>query len=212
MIDRSYDVELPRELDDEDLDKLAHGREPSDRGSVRLAAFVCRIRLAQITSNALSSLYAIGKGRTKWAADPIEHERLILVELSSALNMWEASVPEKLRYDPNIQDPMTLLDSSIIHLHHQIAQVRVPMHAARDSYRGSYNARLLLHTVDYHSPALYDRSETCTEYGHPCAHHLCEFGPNHRRHAKQPPPQVAPHREGHRMRLRGFLCRLHPPY
>ncbi|EJU06412.1 hypothetical protein DACRYDRAFT_113123 [Dacryopinax primogenitus] len=121
--EEDYDVELPLELDDEQLDNLQYGRKVEEgEGCLHLAAWVYRLRLLQICSRALSTLYA---ARNTQRPDLAEWERVILINLSSALNSLSEMQPEKLKFDPENPDDTVFLHTALVNIQYQLTQILV---------------------------------------------------------------------------------------
>ncbi|KZP00008.1 hypothetical protein CALVIDRAFT_533674 [Calocera viscosa TUFC12733] len=121
--EEDYDVELPLELDDEQLDNLQFGRKVDVDGScLPMAAWIFRLRLLQISSRALSTLYA---ARNTQRPDLAEWERVILINLSSSLNSLSEMLPEKLQFDPDTTDDEAYMHTALVNLQYQLTQILV---------------------------------------------------------------------------------------
>ncbi|KZT53294.1 hypothetical protein CALCODRAFT_486436 [Calocera cornea HHB12733] len=121
--EEDYDVELPLELDDEQLDNLQFGRKVDvDTGSLPMSGWIYRLRLLQISSRALSTLYA---ARNTQRPDLAEWERVILINLSSSLNSLSEMMPEKLKFDPDTKDNEKYLHLALVNIQYQLTQILV---------------------------------------------------------------------------------------
>jgi hypothetical protein len=94
---RSFDVDYPIECDDEywkpngDLGQAF--QQPSGKPSV-ITAFVYQLKLCEILTSTLRTLFATKKSKIRSGLIGNEWEHRIVAELDSSLNKWKDSLPE----------------------------------------------------------------------------------------------------------------------
>ncbi|EKM53328.1 uncharacterized protein PHACADRAFT_259611 [Phanerochaete carnosa HHB-10118-sp] len=131
--DEDFDLDMPIECDDEywfHEDPAQAFKQPPGRPS-SVIAFNCTIRLMQIQAATLRTIYATNKSKAHWGFS-IEMQQEIVSALDSALNKWMDSVPEHLRWDPNIEQDSFLhlsawLYSSYYHLQILVHRSFIPI-------------------------------------------------------------------------------------
>ena len=94
---RSFDVDYPTECDDEYWNPNGHlgqaFQQPSGKPSV-ITAFVYQLKLCEILTSTLRTLYATKKSKIRSGLIGNEWEHRIVAELDSSLNKWKDSLPE----------------------------------------------------------------------------------------------------------------------
>ncbi|EIW84586.1 hypothetical protein CONPUDRAFT_142805, partial [Coniophora puteana RWD-64-598 SS2] len=115
--DEDFDVDLPVVCDDEyweHSDPEQAFTQPPEHPSTA-AFFIAFIKLTQILAFALRTIYSINKSKMSLGFVGQKWEQRIVSELDSALNEWFDSLPDHLRWDPNIQDPIFRLQSCTLY-------------------------------------------------------------------------------------------------
>ncbi|KZV65400.1 hypothetical protein PENSPDRAFT_655777 [Peniophora sp. CONT] len=101
-----FDLEMPADVDD-DYWQPEDGSEPFKQPPGRpttIAAFIHQLKLSQILSFTLRSIYSIQKSKVFLGFVGPDWEHNVIAELDSALTKWHDAIPEHLRWDPNRQD------------------------------------------------------------------------------------------------------------
>ncbi|KAF9533926.1 fungal-specific transcription factor domain-containing protein, partial [Crepidotus variabilis] len=104
--DEDFDLDLPIDCDDEYWDNEdPHQRfiQPKGKPS-KIAAFISMIKLTQILSVTLRTIYAINKSKVLFGFAGMKWEQVVIAELDSALNVWIDALPSHLIWDPNRED------------------------------------------------------------------------------------------------------------
>ncbi|KAK0203884.1 fungal-specific transcription factor domain-containing protein [Desarmillaria ectypa] len=98
--DEDFDLDLPLEVDDEYMESAEPFKQPPGTPS-QMVYFTSHLKLCQIMSYALRTLYSIRK--SKEAAGLVGHTwaQTNVSELDSMLNKWFDMIPDHLRWDPN---------------------------------------------------------------------------------------------------------------
>ncbi|KAI0334626.1 hypothetical protein GY45DRAFT_1318227 [Cubamyces sp. BRFM 1775] len=125
--EEEYDVGLPIECDDEywvtgnpELDFKQPPGKPS-----KISAYVSFIQLCRILAYALRTIYSIRKTRAQLVSGDQQWEERVVAELDSELNKWADSVPEHLRWDPNMESEVFLGQSATLYAFYYNAQIAV---------------------------------------------------------------------------------------
>ncbi|KAJ6581532.1 fungal-specific transcription factor domain-containing protein [Mycena capillaripes] len=103
----SFDLDFPIDCDDEYWDtetpeSAGAFRQPKDKPSL-ISAFIAHLRLCQVLSFALRTIYSISKSQVLLGlnkGNTGDLEKRILVELDAALNKWMDEIPDHLRWNP----------------------------------------------------------------------------------------------------------------
>ncbi|KIP05402.1 hypothetical protein PHLGIDRAFT_60579, partial [Phlebiopsis gigantea 11061_1 CR5-6] len=125
--DEDFDLEMPIECDDEYWvtgDPDTAFKQPPGKPSV-VASFNCLLRLNQILAFALRTIYSINKSKVMLGFVGPQWEQHIVAELDSALNKWLDSVPDHLRWDPNIENPIFFNQSASLYATYYHLQIIV---------------------------------------------------------------------------------------
>ncbi|KAI0697708.1 hypothetical protein C8T65DRAFT_698033 [Cerioporus squamosus] len=97
-------------------------KQPPDRPS-KIAFFNCLGRLLRILAFASRTIYTTNKSKLLFGFVGPEWKQGVVAELDSALNEWLDSVPEHLRWDPNMQDPTFFNQSATLYANYYQAQI-----------------------------------------------------------------------------------------
>ncbi|KAF8877341.1 hypothetical protein CPB85DRAFT_1343875 [Mucidula mucida] len=112
---RAFDIELPIACDDEYWDTF---EQPEGKPST-IDYFVCHLKLCQIMSFALRSLYSIRRTKNDGGMDS-------LTQLDSLLNAWFGKIPQHLVWDP-LREPILFFDQSAV-LHAMWYNIQIQIH------------------------------------------------------------------------------------
>ncbi|GJE98254.1 fungal-specific transcription factor domain-containing protein [Phanerochaete sordida] len=124
--DEDFDLEMPAECDDEywfHEDPTQAFKQPAGKPSI-ISAFNTLIRLMQIQAATLRTIYATNKSKAHWGMS-VEMQQEIVSSLDSALNKWMDSVPEHLRWDPNIESDIHLHQSAWLYSSYYHVQILI---------------------------------------------------------------------------------------
>ncbi|KZV60490.1 hypothetical protein PENSPDRAFT_593994, partial [Peniophora sp. CONT] len=108
IVDDDLDLDFPADCDDiywEPSDGSPAFKQPEGRPSY-ISAFIWTLKLSQILGSALRTLHASNKTKAHHGFTGPEWEHRAIAFYDSTLNQWLESVPEYLRWDPNIGDPV----------------------------------------------------------------------------------------------------------
>ncbi|KAJ7876717.1 fungal-specific transcription factor domain-containing protein [Mycena olivaceomarginata] len=109
-----FDVDLPLEVDDEYWEDEKHPfQQPAHKPS-RIEFFNVMMRLNHILGFSLKILYPLKKERTAFSINDSWLEQAI-IELDSAFNDWRDQIPDHLRWDPMLDDPVFFDQSVALH-------------------------------------------------------------------------------------------------
>ncbi|KAJ7760594.1 fungal-specific transcription factor domain-containing protein [Mycena metata] len=103
--DEDFDLDFPIDCDDEFWETAEPERafqQPKGKPSY-ISAFIAHLRLHQILSFALRTIYSINNSKVLLGlskGDDSDWEHRIVVELDSALNKWFDDLPDHLRWNP----------------------------------------------------------------------------------------------------------------
>ncbi|PIL25380.1 transcription factor [Ganoderma sinense ZZ0214-1] len=122
-----FDVALPTECDDEywlkpDGDPLF--QQPPGKPS-KVSGFVYSLRLGQILAFANRTIYATNKSRAQLGHSDQQWEQRIVAELDSALNKWADSLPSHLRWNPEQENELFLMQAATLAIWYHGHQVAV---------------------------------------------------------------------------------------
>ncbi|EKM58711.1 uncharacterized protein PHACADRAFT_253202 [Phanerochaete carnosa HHB-10118-sp] len=125
--DEDFDLEMPIECDDEywiHADPEQAFKQPPGKPS-KISAFNCLLRLNQILAFSLRTIYSINKSKVMLGFVGPQWEQHIVAELDSALNKWIDSVPNHLRWDPNLEDKEFFTQSAFLYAAYYHLQIAV---------------------------------------------------------------------------------------
>ncbi|KAK0454126.1 fungal-specific transcription factor domain-containing protein [Desarmillaria tabescens] len=98
--DEDFDLDLPLEVDDEYMESAEPFKQPPGTPS-RMVYFTFHLKLCQIMSYALRTLYSIRKSKEAAGLVGQTWAQTNVSELDSMLNKWFDMIPDRLRWDPN---------------------------------------------------------------------------------------------------------------
>ncbi|VDB92530.1 unnamed protein product [Peniophora sp. CBMAI 1063] len=136
--EEDFDLDFPLDMDDEYMYDLA-SHEPEfrqrPRQISRVTHFICLLKLNQIMGYTLRTIYSINKSRVFLGFTGPDWEQHIVSELDSALNKWQDSVPDQLRWDPSRTNPVFMLQSANLYAMYYSLQILVhrPFMMTRDN-------------------------------------------------------------------------------
>ncbi|EDR09003.1 uncharacterized protein LACBIDRAFT_296682 [Laccaria bicolor S238N-H82] len=156
--DEDFDLDMPIECDDEyweHPDPSQRFKQPANKPSL-ISYFILDIKLHQIASFALRTIYSINKSKSLLGLVGPQWEKHIVAELDSALNKWVDSVPNHLRWDPNREDDRFLKQSIVL-------------------YATYYHIQILVHrpfipSKNHPSPSPFPSLAICTNAARSCSH------------------------------------------
>ncbi|KAK0204269.1 fungal-specific transcription factor domain-containing protein [Desarmillaria ectypa] len=126
--EEDFDLEPPIECDDEywDIapDGKVHFNQPTDKPS-KISCFSASIRLAEIMSFAVRTLYSIKKGRGMLGLTGEGWEQRLVADLDSSMNAWVDSIPNHLRWDPKRENEIFLYQSAGLYSIYYMVQILV---------------------------------------------------------------------------------------
>ncbi|KZV67453.1 hypothetical protein PENSPDRAFT_654016 [Peniophora sp. CONT] len=126
--DEDLDLDLPTECDDEYWDLPGPSlalKQPEGRPS-RVGLLVYYIKLQQAIGPGLCLIFSGARNRAMFGALDGTWERPTVANLDSRMNMWAESVPNHLRWDPNVQDDVFLSQSA--HLWTRYHELQIILH------------------------------------------------------------------------------------
>ncbi|KAK1222316.1 Gypsy retrotransposon integrase-like protein 1 [Marasmius sp. AFHP31] len=124
-----FDCELPMECDDEYWDNPDPRQafvQPEGKPSI-LSFFVTYLKLLEIMGFAQRTLYSVRRSQL-WSGmgiSGIEWKRKAVVELDSALNEFMDRIPDHLRWDPKMSNPIFFQQSSMLYSMYHWVQIQV---------------------------------------------------------------------------------------
>ncbi|TFK27934.1 hypothetical protein FA15DRAFT_653244 [Coprinopsis marcescibilis] len=156
--DEDFDLEMPIECDDEywECEDPEHRwKQPPGKPSL-LTAFNIHLRLNQVLSFSLRTIYSINKSKILLGFVGQQWEQHIVSELDSALNKWVDSVPDHLRWDPTRENKEYFKQSVVL-------------------YTSYYHIQILIHrpfipTPNKPSPLSFPSLAICTNAARSCSH------------------------------------------
>ncbi|KAF8992795.1 fungal-specific transcription factor domain-containing protein [Cyathus striatus] len=121
IFDDHFDLAMPIECDDEyweHPDPKQRFKQPTDVPST-VTAFNQHLRITKIVAFAMSTVYSIKARFWDYILD--EWDQYVVTELDSAMNNWANSLPNHLRWDPNIADDRFFkLSGSLISIYYYV--------------------------------------------------------------------------------------------
>ncbi|KAJ6542962.1 fungal-specific transcription factor domain-containing protein [Mycena capillaripes] len=156
--DDDIDTELPIECDDEfwePEDPAQAFVQPVGKPS-RIGFFNCYLRLNNILSLALKTLYTLNKTKTLLTHLDARWEEHLVAELDSALIRWLDSIPVHLRWDPNRRDNAFFDQSALLYCSYY--RVQICIH------------RPFVHSVRNVAPTSLPSLAICTNAARSCSH------------------------------------------
>lgn len=156
--DEDFDLDMPLECDDEywehpDPDQAF--KQPPGKPSL-ISYFVSFLKLNHILAFALRTIYSINKLKVLLGFVGQQWEQQIVAELDSALNKWIDTVPDHLRWDPNMDINDFFLQSYSL-------------------YSSYYHVQILIHrpfipSPRKPSPLSFPSLAICTNAARSCSH------------------------------------------
>ncbi|KAK0442224.1 fungal-specific transcription factor domain-containing protein [Armillaria borealis] len=126
--EEDFDLEPPIECDDEYWeiapDGQVHFNQPTDKPS-KISYFSTSIRLSEIMSLVVRTLYSIKKGRDMLGLTGEGWEQRVVADLDSSLNAWVDSIPDHLRWDPKRENGIFLHQSAGLYCIYYMAQILI---------------------------------------------------------------------------------------
>ncbi|KAK1227496.1 Gypsy retrotransposon integrase-like protein 1 [Marasmius sp. AFHP31] len=126
----SFDCDLPRECDDEyweNPDPKQAFVQPEGKPSV-LSFFVAYLKLVDIIGFAQRNLYSVDRKSELWSGmgiSGIEWKRKAVTELDSALNKFLDEIPDHLKWDPEMSNPVFFQQSALLYCTYHWVQIQV---------------------------------------------------------------------------------------
>ncbi|KAK6992172.1 fungal-specific transcription factor domain-containing protein [Favolaschia claudopus] len=183
--DEDFDLDFPLDVDDEyweTPDPAQAFQQPKGKPS-RISAFIAHLRLCQVCSFALRTVYAINKSKYLFGlsnGDDSEWERHIITELDSALDKWVNELPDHLRWNPKHENLEFFEQSASLYCSYYELQVLIhraylpspsrsqPLTNLKDSSSNNLRvfrslgiclnaARSLIHVADFHRQRLGEK-------------------------------------------------------
>ncbi|KAK1221321.1 Gypsy retrotransposon integrase-like protein 1 [Marasmius sp. AFHP31] len=124
-----FDCDLPSECDDEyweTPDPKQAFVQPTGKPSI-LSFFVTFIKLLDIVGFGQRTLYSVRKSEL-WSGmgiSGIDWKRKAVIELDSALNKFVDQIPDHLKWDPEMSDPVFFQQSALLHSTYHWVQIQV---------------------------------------------------------------------------------------
>ncbi|KAF8904482.1 fungal-specific transcription factor domain-containing protein [Gymnopilus junonius] len=124
--DEEFDIEYPIECDDEywETENPENAFKQPAGKPCSITAFVCLIKLCEILSFALRTLYSTKKSKVLVGLIGHEWEHRIVAELDSSLNKWKDSLPDFLQWDPERADLQFFHQSVVLHCGYYYVQIQ----------------------------------------------------------------------------------------
>ncbi|KAJ7648443.1 hypothetical protein B0H17DRAFT_958996 [Mycena rosella] len=119
----SYDVDYPAECDDEyweTSDPDMAFKQPPGRPSV-ISYTIAYLKLMEILGMAQKPLLYMVRQKDK----PREWLESTVINLDSTLNAWIDMIPNHLRWDPNMEDPIFATQSAVLYACYYHVQIQV---------------------------------------------------------------------------------------
>ncbi|KAL1742414.1 fungal-specific transcription factor domain-containing protein [Schizophyllum fasciatum] len=116
-----YDLELPVECDDEywdHPDPSQAWKQPPGKPSL-LSSFISKLHLSAIIPKCLRTIYPVNKTLNS------EEQQDVVAELDSSLNAWASSIPDHLRWNPEMEDELFLRQSVDLYTVYYALQILV---------------------------------------------------------------------------------------
>ncbi|KAE9403231.1 hypothetical protein BT96DRAFT_815267, partial [Gymnopus androsaceus JB14] len=118
-----YDLEFPLDCDDEYFfhpDPEQAFKQPVGKPSY-MSAWIHFLKLMDIFGLAQRSIF---KKPETMASDNAWDENIVL-ELDAKLNTWADTIPDHLRWDPNIEDPLFFVQSASLYCDYYWVQIQI---------------------------------------------------------------------------------------
>ncbi|KAJ7496528.1 fungal-specific transcription factor domain-containing protein [Mycena latifolia] len=118
----NYDVDYPVECDDEyweTSDPAMAFKQPPGKPSV-VSYTIAYLKLLEILGMAQKTIYLV-----KQKDKSPEWTENVVVELDSALNAWIDMIPDHLRWDPHMEDPIFATQSAILYTCYYHVQIQI---------------------------------------------------------------------------------------
>ncbi|KAK0441743.1 fungal-specific transcription factor domain-containing protein [Desarmillaria tabescens] len=126
--EEDFDLEPPIECDDEYWeiapDGQVHFNQPTDKPSI-ISYFNASIKLSEIMSFAVRTLYSIKKGRDVLGLTGEGWEQRLVADIDSSMNAWADSIPDHLRWDPKRENGIFLYQSAALYSIYYMAQILI---------------------------------------------------------------------------------------
>ncbi|KAJ7180692.1 fungal-specific transcription factor domain-containing protein [Mycena filopes] len=128
--DEDFDLDFPIDCDDEyweAADPEKAFQQPKGKPS-HISAFVAYLRLCQIMSFALRTIYSINSSKVLLGlskGNDSDWEHRIVVELDSALNKWMDDLPDHLRWNPTNEHLEFFEQSAVLHCSYYYLQILI---------------------------------------------------------------------------------------
>ncbi|KAI0090953.1 fungal-specific transcription factor domain-containing protein [Irpex rosettiformis] len=126
--EEDYDLDLPLDVDDEYWftgDPQLDFKQPPGKPST-ISFFISSLKLNSILARALRTIYAINKSKALLGYTGPQWEEHMVAELDSLLNQWIDTVPDHLRWNPNMKDPTFFKQSA--YLYSLYFQIQIIVH------------------------------------------------------------------------------------
>ncbi|EKM80699.1 hypothetical protein AGABI1DRAFT_126749 [Agaricus bisporus var. burnettii JB137-S8] len=127
MHDEDFDADLPVECDDEYWECADPGQnwnQPPGKPS-KISAFNTHLRLCEILSFALRTLYSTKKSKLLTGLIGNQWEQHVVAELDSAMNNWKDSLLDHLRWNPHQENTTFLHQSAWLHTMFYYIQIQI---------------------------------------------------------------------------------------
>jgi len=125
--DEDFDIEYPIECDDEyweTEDPEQAFKQPAGK-PCKITAFICLLKLCEILTFTLRTLYSTKKSKMLTGLIGPEWEHRIVAELDSSMNKWKDSLPHFLRWDPEMTNQAFFHQSSFLHATYYYIQIQI---------------------------------------------------------------------------------------
>ncbi|KAJ7115968.1 fungal-specific transcription factor domain-containing protein [Mycena epipterygia] len=126
--DEDFDLDFPIDCDDEywePPDPAQAFHQPKGKPS-RISAFIAYLRLCQVLSFTLRTIYSINKSKVLLGlskGSSTDWDRRIIVELDSAMDKWMDELPDHLRWNPTQEHPEFFEQSVALHCSYYHLQI-----------------------------------------------------------------------------------------
>ncbi|KAK1222314.1 Gypsy retrotransposon integrase-like protein 1 [Marasmius sp. AFHP31] len=120
MTPDDFDCELPSECDDEYWEHPDPNQafvQPEGKPST-VSFFVTSLRVLEVIGFAQRTLYSDKRKSPLWSTmglSEVEWKRKAVIELDSAMNKFMDEIPDHLRWDPNMSDPVFFQQSAMLY-------------------------------------------------------------------------------------------------
>jgi hypothetical protein len=141
-LDEECDIGLPTECDDEYLDhpdpNLAWKQPPGIPS--RMEYFICSVKLYQILSQILRTLYCVDKSKLYLGPLGPDLDSSIVTGLDAALRKWTETIPEHLRWEAKKDNEIFHLQSVSLYAHYYYLQILIHRPLISSSRGSSFSA------------------------------------------------------------------------